>query len=330
MAYNSQLSCYVRPQDPMQWIAHTLRYAICKGSIQADVSIKHAVARQLGCLTPPPQSLKYTFPVGSFIQMNQGQWVDISGIVVNATDIFRGGINYGGGAPKYLARGMESIGHQFPFYNFPYCLKAMIREGYTTVLKVYDRNWNDVELQSIKSEIQKGIDEGFSRFNLVLDHSGHASLASITISEGSAAICFYDSLAPSDNNYKEHYCELLINYIESFLPDNIALDKEKTSFMHIMNQGGKHSVGCGYYAIYTALVLTKNCNILPIESGNVLFNEDDDLKIRADLILRTMLSFGLENVKTDPFTRNNDGIFSRVQYEVGELVDSLKSRLQSS
>lgn len=57
------------------------------------------------------------------MRLQSGKVVDLSHVSVDLSDIFRGGIGYGGGASRLMAQMMKDIGQEEEVYSLPYCLE---------------------------------------------------------------------------------------------------------------------------------------------------------------------------------------------------------------
>lgn len=271
---------------------------------------------------------RFCFPENSILTLNTGKTIDISGIEIDLSKIFIGGIGYGSGASKLSAQAMGAIGHGEGVYNLPYCIEGVIRNDFIEVntISAQDRV---IPASSIREIIREALEKGFTHINLPMGLNEHASLASLVISnEGSATLRFYDSLSPSIMPYRERYHDnkALIEFISTLLPDTVCFERENISVFHLLDQGGEESAGCGYYALYTALLLKDHADLRNLTSFNdaPMFDETHDKKIRAELVIRTLLAFGTENVVHDRWSDPRDGIFNRIgSMELGKLIKTL-------
>ncbi len=134
--------------------------------------------------------------------------------------------------------------------------------------------------------------------------------------------------------YDERYGTKFIEFIQSLLPEFIKLN-ESHEVLHILDQGDAESAGCGYYTVYTALLLKDDEYMRNLDTksfnGSLLFDQSHDKKIRAELVVRTMLAHGLENIETDFWVLNSqkrEHIYDRIEQAVEPLKrEVLLSRL---
>ena len=94
-------------------------------------------------------------------------------------------------------------------------------------------------------------------------------------------------------------------------------------------------VGCGYYNVYTALMLTQDRNLRNLTSYNApaLLDEIADQRIRAELAVRSLIFHGIDNVDCSFValaTYNPQGIFSKLEFGTKKLIEQLKPRLGQS
>ena len=276
----------------------------------------------------------FQFPEKSTIMLSTKKIVDISNIDLDLSGIFRGGIGSGASASKLLTRTMKTIGHGEYVYNLPFCI-----EGFLSLpkefceLKVFSTENKAVPASTIRDFIKELIEKGFTTVNIIINLDQHTSLVSIVILNNTATLRFYDSLSPEIISYDERYNEELIDFIKSLLPSSISLTNDKADVLHLLDQGGKNSTGCGYYALYTAMLLKDNESIRTTASfcEKPLLDETDDKKIRADLIVRTLLDYGLEKVDTDVLVlsmKRRNHVFDFMGFSVRCLIEKLKPRME--
>jgi hypothetical protein len=276
----------------------------------------------------------FRFPEKSVILLNTRNTVDISNIDINLSGIFIGGIGYGGGASKLLARTMKIIGDgEGVVCNLPFCMEGYEPIHYSKIELISTEN-RVVSASAVIDIIKNKATDGFTHFNIPINLNGHASLASIIIFDDTAILRFYDSLAPEEKSYDARYNTLLIDFIKQLLPSSMNLMDEKPEVLHLLDQGDPDSTGCGYYALYTALLLKENEYLRNLTSyhGAPLFNPTDDKKIRAELIVRSLVDCGLDNVDTRScslLTQSRDYLFNRIGIHVRELIAQLRPRLES-
>lgn len=276
----------------------------------------------------PENKFLFRFPESSIFTLNTGKTVDVSGIEINLSRIFLGGIGYGGGTSKVIAQAMQAIGHGENVCNLPYIIEGVIYNDYNKIQMISPEN-EVVSTSDVMEIIQDVAARGFTHINMPIDLNGHASLVSILFSQkGTATLRFYDSLSPSIMSYNKRYHNNreLIEFVAKLLPHNVCLESEKVEVLHLLDQGGEESSGCAYYSLYTALLLKDNADLRNLTSFNdsPLFNESHDKKIRAELVIRTLLAFGTENVIEDRRNERVDGIFSRIGYsELDKLIKKI-------
>lgn len=274
----------------------------------------------------------FQFPEDSSIVLSNGRAVDISLIQMNLYDIFVGGINYGGGGSKMMARAMEAIGNCQPVYNLPVSYEGAIYPDFCRMEMVSTED-SVVPAETVRDMIDSNLKEGYTHFNIPITLNGHASLVSMIIVGGKATFRFYDSLAPEVISYEDRYSPALIAHLKTLLPEGVELEaKEKADVLHILDQGGKSSAGCGYYSVYTALLLKEHEEIRALTSfeGAPLLRDIHDKGIRAELAVRTLLSYGLEKVDLSfraLCQQRRDGIFSRIKDGLPHLIKQLESRI---
>lgn len=266
----------------------------------------------------------FSFPEGSTIVLKSGKSVDVSGIRFHLANIFEGGIGYGGGGGKLLARTMDAIGHNGTVYNLPVCIENI--DGFEVISTLALA----IPLVQVKEIIDKALTTGYTCLNIVLNIDNHTSLASVSINKETAIITFYDSLSSDHILYASRYNDKLHSFIQSLLPNKTY---SPSTVVHILDQGGRRSCGCGYYALYTALLLTKDesMQLFTFDRNIILFNEKDDIMIRADLVVRTLLTHGLSGIDTSCYAgQKRDAIFYRIDYKlVRFLITQLSKKLQT-
>ena len=215
---------------------------------------------------------------------------DLSGIQVDLSEIRKGGIGRGASAPQLLANGMRMLGHGNGVYNLPFCVEK--RHYSSFAIMTHENNY--CEIVEVRDSIAEALKNHFSFINLPLDVNQHATLASIVVKEGNARIQIYDSV--SFQNTTEYYVKL-IEFIQTLLPENMQLDGNH-EVVHLLDQGGEDSSGCGYYTIYTAGLLVEREDLRQF-SGQPILSSSDDGKIRAELAVRTLLWYGLEKAEKE-------------------------------
>lgn len=70
--------------------------------------------------------------------------------------------------------------------------------------------------------------------------------------------------------------------------------------------------------------------LLTFDRNIILFNEKDDITIRADLIVRTLLTHGLDTIDLSfnaLCAQNRDAIFYRVSFQLPSLIKQLRERM---
>lgn len=298
------------------------------GTQALETTAKKVESPSLHSRVNSEKTWRFRFPENSILTLNTGKTVDISGIEIDLSLIFIGGIGYGSGASKLSAQAMAAIGHGEGVYNLPYCLEGIIHHDFIEIQMISAKD-QVIPASNIREIIHEALEKGFTHINLPIDLNGHASLASIVLSnEGSATLRFYDSLSPSIMSYRERYHDNkeLIEFISTLLPSTVCFERENISVLHLLDQGGEESAGCGYYALYTALLLKDHADLRNLTSFNdsPLLDETHDKKIRAELVVRTLLAFGTENVVHDRWSDPRDGIFNRIgSIELGKLIKTL-------
>ena len=182
-----------------------------------------------------------------------------------------------------------------------------------------------IDIQNI---INTAFRDGFSYINFPMDVDGHASLVSLKIIEGEAILKFYDSLSSKDLVYSDRYTGELLDFIQSCLPDGIQL-KQGHETLHLLYQGDAESTGCGYYTIYTAGLIKDREDLRGCSQPQApIFTDADDPRIRAELALRTLLLYGVENAKKEISQLRLFGKIEHVFQKLGadalnNLIDSI-------
>lgn len=279
------------------------------------------------------QEPRFRFPQGYVITLSSGKSIDVSGVDVCLSGIFKGGIGYGASAAKLMAQTMKEIGGRGGVYNLPLSIQGAldVPEEYCKLAMISVQNL-EVPESKVRELIADAIEKGASHINIPIDLDGHASLVSLVISEDKASLRFYDSLSSKIMPYEKRYSERLCAYIGSLVPNSIHLIAEKPQVLHLLDQGNEVSTGCGYYTLYTALLLKEEETIRNRSSfeGEPLLSEADDKKIRADLIVRTLLEHGVNNVDTSILEicrERRDHLFNRIDFTIRGLIQQLQPKL---
>lgn len=276
--------------------------------------------------------LFFQFPEDSRITLRKGQVVDISQIEIDLSNIFIGGINYGGGGGKLMAGAMEAIGSCYPVCNLPVMYDGVIYSDFRA-MEMVSKEDRVISPDVVSTMITTYLGQGYTHFNIPITLNNHASLLSIIVLEGKATFRFYDSLSPEVISYEERYCPALLEYLTSLLPPGIQAEfKGKPDVLHLFDQGNATSTGCGYYSVYTAALLKEYPELRDLTSfdESPLMTQAHDKGIRAELAVRTLLEFGLEKVDlsfTAMISQKRDGIFSRIQDQLPSLIEQLKPRV---
>lgn len=274
----------------------------------------------------------FQFPEDSRITLRKGQIVDISQIEIDLSDIFIGGINYGGGGGKLMGGAMEAVGSCHPVCNLPVMYDGVIYPDFRA-MEMVSKEDKVISPDVVSSMIATYLQEGYTHFNIPIALNNHASLLSIIVLEDKATFRFYDSLSPEVISYEERYCPALLEYLTSLLPPGIKAEfKGKPDVLHLFDQGDATSKGCGYYSVYTAALLKEHPELRDLISfeETPLLTQSHDKGIRAELAVRTLLEFGLEKVDLSfqaMISQKRDGIFSRIQNVLPSLIDQLKPRV---
>lgn len=222
----------------------------------------------------------FEFPENSWIYYSDDRSFNVSGLKLDISKMLRGGIAYGANGTTLLASGMRSIGSNNHVYNTPFC----VYRRNTFFIKGDYQLWND-NIDDLKPVANIGKFEKSIRFlNIPLDIDGHDSLASIEFKEGIATnIIFFDSLKNEDINYRDRYNEELIKAIMKFTSnDSASLLPHRV--VHALYQGREKSNGCGYYALFTAMLVKQNYDLIN-EHSLPIYNEENDHMIRASIAL---------------------------------------------
>lgn len=228
----------------------------------------------------------YQFSNPCFLKGNDTNY-DVSNIEVDLSQILRGGIGRGASSPQLLANGMRMIGHVNGIFNLPYCIE---KRNSTFAIMTHGNQYCGID------EVKNALNS-IDHFHVPLDIDGHASLASVVIKEGKAKIQFFDSLSWQEMDYSARYSEDLIRFIHSLLPVGVQV-LDRCEVVHFSDQGGPETTGCGYYALYTALLLTERKDLKEFADHSILVPADD-AKIRAELAVRTLLWYGVEKAEKE-------------------------------
>lgn len=226
-----------------------------------------------------------------------GKKFDLTDVKIPMDAIWRGGIGYGGSGTKLLAKTTKILGDSEAVCNLPFCMEDCFNDN----PQIVSETDKEAGVEARKY-IREAIEKGFTHINIPLNMSEHVSLLSIVISEGKASLRFYDSLGPDAISYGERYNDSRLNFIKSMLPESLEID-DKHEVLHLLSQGDVRSSGCGYYALYVAKLITENeyiRNLTSVDPGFCLFDASHDDRIRAELIIKSMLADGLDNVAVDP------------------------------
>lgn len=223
----------------------------------------------------------YFFPKNSFIEN-----VDVSGVKIDLSRILRGGIGYGGAGSKLLAQGMETIGSSDLVTNLPFCIEGVIYSNYKNVVLVDTNNYEVKEkgLEALRQEVRRR-----RNISLPINLNGHTSLLHIAFENAFLRVNFFDSLELTQCQYKERY-----DSISGFVKDFLHVEFSSYRVYHLLDQGDPEtSNGCGYFSLYTALLL-KDASVEELvekykAKGTYLFFDKDDVRIRAEMVVRTVL-----------------------------------------
>lgn len=232
---------------------------------------------------------EFVFPAQSVLSYSDDRSIDVSGLSLDISNMLKGGIGYGANATILLARGMEAIGSNDRVTNAPYCLHRRLSNELSAPYKLYDINSNLVD--SISIDVSKT-----DALNIALDIDGHASLASLRFHNGQIEkILFYDSLAPAIINYEARYNEQLLETLLNCVNLNHYLISEiPMTVIHALDQGDKHSHGCGYYSLFTAMLLKNGPDWIQDQyKSSYLYDQTKDHYIRASLAVITFMHEGI-------------------------------------
>lgn len=300
-----------------------------------DLSLRNVVTKVFNENPAPIAECLFRFPEHSTITMNPQRWIDVSGIEFNLGEIFRGGIGWGAQPGQLMAKAMESFGHRGSVYNLPLCMEGYVGIAFEC-FDVVSAQGDSVEPDKVRDSIEEAIGCKFTMINMPISFNGHASLLSIDVSEDPPVLIFYDSLSENHISYEQRYDSKLTDFINSFLPT--SMQTRRVKFLHLLDQGDAQSTGCGYYALYTALILSLNKDIQSLvkPSCSLILDEMDDKKIRADLVVRTLIShmitYGADSVNISDiilFGKIKD-IFARVPGALPTLMAQLRPRIFSA
>ena len=180
----------------------------------------------------------------------------------------------------------------------------------------------------VKQAIEEGIKEGSTFFNIPLLADGHASLISFKISDSCVEVICYDSLEDKEIKYRNRYNSKICDYLARLLPFPLQVHSQP-KFMHLLDQGPATSDGCGYYSLYTALLINNNPEIRALDSvSQVIFDKHKDDEIRATMAVITMLSYGLDNINNEYVRRlkyygQKNHVFDKLEDKIMDLRDKL-------
>lgn len=220
--------------------------------------------------------------------------INFEGLQLNTFDILTGGIGYGAIASQLMAHGMKAIGSSDLICNLPFCLEGI---DYSELrCEMVDPDGKAIPNDEFIRHLADKIQDGVSHFNLPLDFNGHASLMHGTVTEiGKIEIVFFDSLSLSEKEYQKRYDSIMIA-LKELLPKEVS----GYTVCHILDQGGKESSGCGYYTLQTAHLLKKKTAKQLLrdyeEEGVYLYSKEDDVGIRCELAIRTILHDGIDSI----------------------------------
>jgi hypothetical protein len=148
----------------------------------------------------------------------------------------------------------------------------------------------------------RGLKESHYFFNIPVDINSHASLAQIVCRYGLCQLRFFDSCLDEENFYEHRYSDQLKVYIKNAFSGILSeFNDASCNVIHILDQGGKGSKGCGYYATFTSLLLTFNKDLRHKEFDSTtqepyLHTAEDEDAIRAEMIVRSILYSGPLNI----------------------------------
>lgn len=296
------------------------------------ISLQDALLYKIGCnQLKPSQNHLFTFPPDSSMRLQSGKVVDLSHVSVDLSGIFIGGIGYGGGASRLMAQMMKDIGHEKEVYNLPYCIEAHSSpEERAFTVEIITHEDKVIEPHTIPSTIKENLANGFNYFNIPIALDGHASLASIYFQNGTAYIRFYDSLSNEDISYLDRYNQKFIQVIKTLIPSFIDT-QHPHEVLHLLDQGGKDSSGCGYYTLHTAILLKERREIRNLSSyaDAPLMDQSYDEVIRADLVVRSLLNRDLNQIDTSFSTlssQRREHIYNRIGFAVKDLIKQFKQK----
>jgi hypothetical protein len=230
----------------------------------------------------------FEFPQKSQIYYSEDRRFDASGLKLDISKMLRGGIGYGANATLLLASGMRAIGSNQQVHNAPFCIHRRNSFDFKDDYKLWSDAVNDLKPASNIAEFQRDI----RLLNLPLDIDGHASLATIEFKEDFIEeIIFFDSMTNEDVYYDERYNEELVKAIMKFIPNNNT-SSPSYRVVHALYQGGEGSNGCGYYTLFTAMLLKQNPDLIT-HHPYLLYDVNHDHLIRASVAL---ISFMHEDI----------------------------------
>ncbi len=200
-----------------------------------------------------------------------------------------------------LANGMIAIGSSDLIHNLPFCVEYITyRMAYLPVPPVIVSRKDelvspDYVVSIIDEIIKRSCHSNLSHtFNIPIEYNNHTLLATIRISKDKQyELFFFDSIYQTNEKHAERYDPLQHFLSECFM---FKLTDPYKVF-HVLDQGDQ-SNGCGYYSLYTAKLL-KDSSIEDLVNRSYekpIYNEYDDIRIRAELVVRTMLDHGMENI----------------------------------
>jgi len=274
----------------------------------------------------------YKFSPNTLIKLNKtNEVIDISDITVNLKDISVGGIGRGADASTLLAHSMRMLGNELNVCNMPFAVEASVDGSWDKKSIVSDQGI-DVDAGLLRKALEEGINQGFKYINIPIDMNGHASLATFVILDDKIEVRFYDSFGDLNNFYEKRYAGSLFNFIASLLPEHVQKPTDYT-VLHLLYQGDENSTGCGYYTIYTAMLLRDDEDFRRQEATGVIwFDQHHDSRIRALLAVATMLEFGLENVniKYEYVSQNyNRYLFEKLGFSKKALKLALEEKMKN-
>ena len=252
---------------------------------------------------------QHTFPQGYSIRYIAEKeagvgTLDLSGLIVVLGDSRFRGIGNGGEVPRYMGRLMLAHDFHREIVNLPFTVGNSSNPNEQFSFFSIDG------LEADPSQMRAYIETAWAErkplfFNIPLDIDSHASLAQIVCRDGLSQLRFFDSLLDEDNFYENRYCEKLKMYIKNAFSGILpAFHDAPLSVIHLLDQGGKGSNGCGYYSTFTSLLLTLNKDLRhkEFESANqepYLYTAEDEDAIRAEMVVRSILYHGPLNISDD-------------------------------